>query len=1356
MAKDPQLERHKQWLGYLQPQGLVVAPAALVDCQAWLDDSVFAEQQRLVSLLTNKPVTATASLPGLTLQQLCVDLLGWEPADLVPGADTGIESVLTDYHETLRPDFAVRDPEPADPARPWTLLIQNLPHGTDPDKPPAEQDDRHWRASYHARFERLLRESQVHTGVLFFGTGLRLVYAPKGESSGHVTFPFAAMTEVAGRPILAGLLLLLGRDRMFTRGREQRLPALLEKSRKVQAQVSTALAEQVLAALHELLRGFQGAHAHSGERLLQEWLSSPARREDVYGGLLTVMLRLIFLLYAEDRGLLGSDAAWQDGYSVLSLFDRLREDADRFPDTMEHRYGAWAQLLATFRLVFDGGRHGALQLPARHGYLFHPDGGDAGVGDPPCYQFLEGRAYGEARQVGAVVTPPRIPDKVVWDVLRNLLVLDGERISYRTLNVEQIGSVYETMMGFRFERTAGPSLAVKPQKAHGAPVFLDCNELLAVAPGSRAKWLKAEADCELGETAAEALKRASTPDDVLSALGKKVSKLTPAVLPAGAFVLQPTEARRRSGTFYTPPQLTRPIVATTLRPLLEQLGEKPTAERVLELKVCDPAMGSGAFLVEVCRQLGERVVKAWAEHPGSKPVIPPDEDELLFAKRLVATRCLYGVDKNPFAVALGKLSLWLETFAKDHAFTFVDHALRCGDSLVGLSKAQIAAFHWDVSKRGAFVETLLKAKLKEVEASRKKIREADESVREGTLRRWLREAEDALDDVRLIGDLVVASYFGEEKDKAREERRRELAAKVEAWLQAGGVAPVVKDDLRREVGDLRAGAKGVPPFHWEIEFPELAARGGFDGFVGNPPFAGKNTIIDGHRDGYVDWLKRLHEESHGNADLVAHFFRRTFDLLREGGALGLIATKTIRQGDTRRTGLRWIRRRDGEIYHAQRRIKWPGLAAVVVSTLHIAKGAFGGARVLDGRQVERITAHLFHDASDEDPQCLHANTRRSFSGAKLHGAGFLFDDSSLDGVSSPVALMHELIQKDPANRERIFPYLGGSDLNDRPVASPFRFVINFGDLSEREARRWPDLMRIVEERVRPERLTNNRETYRRYWWQFGEKRVELWDALRQLSQIIAVASVSDTFAFTMLPTNIVFNQKIIVFAWDRFACFCALQARIHEAWVRYTGSTLKDDLQYTPTDCFETFPFPQGFESSSHLEAAGKAYYEFRASLMADPAVRQQLIPHASEPEGLTKTYNRFHDPDESSPGIRKLRELHAAMDRAVLDAYGWTDLQSTHEFLLDYEDEDDDESDTNGRTRRRKKPWRYRWPDDFRDEVLMRLLRLNQERGDEEKRQAPAPKPPSPPTKKRVRRRKGDATPSLFGKNDADPEAGS
>ena len=144
-----------------------------------------------------------------------------------------------------------------------------------------------------------------------------------------------------------------------------------------------------------------------------------------------------------------------------------------------------------------------------------------------------------------------------------------------------------------------------------------------------------------------------------------------------------------------------------------------------------------------------------------------------------------------------------------------------------------------------------------------------------------------------------------------------------------------------------------------------------------------------------------------------------------------------------------------------------------------------------------------------------------------------------------------------------------------------------------------------------------------------------------------------------------------------------------------------------PAHSFRNFPFPDNFETNPTLEAVGSACHAFRAQLMVN------------RNEGLTKTYNRFHDPDERSPDIFKLCELHAAMDRAVLDAYGWTDLKPACEFLLDYEDEEDQEPATSNQelpTRRRRKPWRYRWPDDFRDEVLARLLELNRQRAEQER----------------------------------------
>ena len=174
--------------------------------------------------------------------------------------------------------------------------------------------------------------------------------------------------------------------------------------------------------------------------------------------------------------------------------------------------------------------------------------------------------------------------------------------------------------------------------------------------------------------------------------------------------------------------------------------------------------------------------------------------------------------------------------------------------------------------------------------------------------------------------------------------------------------------------------------------------------MGNPPFAGKNTLINGNRDGYLDWLKTLHEESHGNADLVAHFYRRVFNLLRAKGCFGLIATNTIGQGDTRSTGLRWICTHGGTIFAARRRYKWPGAAAVVVSVVHVCHGRFIGPFLLDGRCVPQITAYLFHAGGYEDPAQLKANEGKSFIGSYVLGMEFTFDNADTSGVANPISL----------------------------------------------------------------------------------------------------------------------------------------------------------------------------------------------------------------------------------------------------------------------------------------------------------------------------------------------------------------
>jgi hypothetical protein len=174
------------------------------------------------------------------------------------------------------------------------------------------------------------------------------------------------------------------------------------------------------------------------------------------------------------------------------------------------------------------------------------------------------------------------------------------------------------------------------------------------------------------------------------------------------------------------------------------------------------------------------------------------------------------------------------------------------------------------------------------------------------------------------------------------------------------------------------------------------------------------------------------------------------------------------------------------------------------------------------------------------------------------------------------------------------------------------------------------------------------------------------------------------------------------------------------------ASSFEDRLRYAPSDCYETFPFPINYERISDLESTGREYFEFRASLM----VRNQ--------QGLTKTYNRFHDPEEQSNDFRKLRALHHAMDRAVLDAYGWTDIQPIPQHEAEFEEEPTDEDDFSG-AKKPKQKYRLRWPEEVRDDVLARLLILNEQRAAAEALEPKAKKKKS----------KHAATPRLFDSGD-------
>ncbi|HEY8124156.1 MAG TPA: DNA methyltransferase [Methylocystis sp.] len=1300
-------DMNEEWLGHVQPVGLVVAPAVLARHGLNPETQTRGDTEAARELISAKDDGAGDSRALRNPWAFFQEIFGWRAARVAgaPGGPALPDDLSLKVEESdteIAPHWAVAAPNGG-----WQILVRIEAAGVEPDTRGAIEG---WEATPHQRLERLLREKEIPIGLLITDEELRFVYAPRGETSGWMSFPLRSLGEVGGRPMLGGLKLLLSSFRLHNDASGRRLPALLKESRDAQAEVSIKLASQVLGALHELLRGLHAADAARIEVL------AASRREHLYDGLLTVLLRLVFLLYAEDRDLIPSrkDAAarafYDQGYGVRTLYARLLDDKAHYPDTMDERRGAWPRLLALFRLVHQGDSSGAW-IRGRGGKLF----------DTKAFPFVQGQT--EASDPPA---PAPVSDGCILRILDLLLNLGGEKLSYRTLDVEQIGSVYETVMGFTIETRPGPALAIRAGKNDRTPVFIDVAALAAKKGGERAKFLKEEAGRNsLSDKLGKALAAAGDEAAMIEALRAIVDERgSPggAVSPSGTPLLQPTDERRRTGSHYTPRSLTAPIVQHALEPAFERLGPDAKPDDVLALKVCDPAMGSGAFLVEACRALGERLVKAWTRWPDTRPKVPDDEDDQLHARRLVAQRCLYGVDKNPRAVDLAKLSLWLATLARDHEFTFLDHALKCGDSLVGLTNAQIAGANWDEKKPGLpLFRQLVQSRVAEALKARAEIQAAPDDTMRAIQEARHRALEGRLAPIRTMGDAVMSAFFAADKAKAREKER----ARIESYLTGSLEAQMEK--LEAAAAALSEGAHPISPFHWQIEFPEVFARenSGFDAIVGNPPFAGKNTTIAGNRRNFLPWLQTLHEGAHGNADLVAHFYRRAFGLLRDAGVFGLIATNTIGQGDTRASGLTAILGKGGTILRATRRLKWPGEAAVVVSVVHIVKSE-ARSPMLDGRRVWRVSAYLVEGALDASPAALATNEGIAFSASFLLGMGFTFDDTAAaKGDAESIATMHALIEKDPNNAERIFPYIGGEEVNTDPRHAHHRFAIDFfdrplrrvpgmsawsamdeferarcrvdglvpSDYPDEVAEDWPDLIEIVRRRVKPHRDKQTRPALKIRWWQYAEKRPGLYAAIATLPHVFVMSRISPHLAFTRVRAGMIYSIECNVFAFSKFAPFSNLQSRVHELWARFFASTLEDRLRYTPSDCFRTFPFPENFETDPTLEAAGEAYHAFRAQLMIGRS------------EGLTKTYNRFHTAHENAPDIARLRELHAQMDEAVLRAYGWDDLadRAAPQFIEQEADE--------GKTPKT----RFDWPAEFKDEVLARLLALNAKRQAEE-----------------------------------------
>lgn len=1234
------------------------------------------------------------------------EVLEYDPALVVEAQSLppSCSVAVQEHGEVLTPTAALVDPPGRDSAGRPRVLFSVVPRAQPLD---AAMRGARWKASPATRMMTLLHGANVRLGVVTNGEHWMLVHAAPGETTSYVSF-FANLWFEEPLTLRAFASVLTAR-RLFGVTEDTTLEALFKLSAASQHEVTDQLGLQVRRAVEVIIQTVDRIDRGRGRTLLVG-----IDEAKLYEAAVTVMMRLVFLFAAEERGLLLlGDAIFDQNYAVSTLREQLQAVADAHGgEVLQRRHDAWSRLLATFRAVHGGVEHEALRLPAYGGSLFDPD----------RFPFLEGRAPG-TKYRDEPAHPLPVDNLTVLDLLNSLQLLEvrvagggpveTRRLSFRALDVEQLGHVYEGLLDHTAKRARSAVVSLRGSKepelevteleqrlardgAEGFASYLaDVTGLSAAAVQKAQSYrLRAEGERKLLQVCEN---QTALYERVVPWMGlvREDTRGAPVVFPEGAVYVTEGTTRRSTGTHYTPRRLTEEVVKYTLEPLVYQGPAEGlpreswtlrSAKELLALRVCDLAMGSGAFLVQVCRYLAERLIEAWeaAERVGggglvvtpegelatSDPrerALPVDvEERLALARRYVADRCLYGVDINPMAVEMAKLSLWLVTLQRDRPFTFVDHALRCGDSLLGATEVRhLEDFTLRPGENYGLLATANVRSLLHTAAEKRRELEALPSEHHDQIVQKTRlhaEALAAVEGARAVGDLLVALELRGLDGRAYEAAHGADGDEVKELLVEG---------RKRELVAAAAMARGARrPFHWVVEFPEVVDRGGFDAIVGNPPFSGGQKLTGSFGSDYRDYLVGIIAEGRrGSADLSAYFFLRAMNVLRTDGMAGMIATNTIAQGDTREVGLDALLAAGTTVLRAVASEPWPGMANLSMSQVWLRKGGWMGLRVLDGKTVRGVTGALTEPGTVEGkPQRLKANQGKSFIGSYVLGMGFVLQPEE--------ALA--LIAKDKCNREVLFPYLNGEDLNSRPDQSPSRWVINFRDWNEARAKKYNDCYAIICERVQSERLASNDSGARTYWWRFLRPRPEMHAAIAGMEQVWGIALTSKTMSPVRIDNDRVFDQTVVVFAIRSKGVGACMMSSIHRHWALEYGASLRADARYTPTDCFETFAFPT---SAERLDTIEERYHSYRATIMA------------ARNEGLTKTYNRFHNTSDRAVDIATLRELHVEMDRAVAAAYGWGDLTLGHGF------------------HETKQGVRYTISEAARRTVIDRLLALNHER---------------------------------------------
>lgn len=1258
MARKQQADRQHRWLSQVEVTGVVLSEPVLAEMApagfSWIPGSKLAAFRKAREV-RNLPRGMVGGDPQQEwIRFIIEDLLELKPRFWRVGAEipTSLVVQLPLVGDMLRPSRVLMDRD-----KPVLVMI-DVPEGQSLDRP-WTQDGRGWRASPTTKMERLLRETGVELGLVTNGEAWRVVVASPSETASWITW--TAETWAQAPSTLTAFVELLSAARFLAGRPEDTLLGLVRKSRERQLDVADQLGEQARQALSVFVHALDQADSEvAGALLAGRSVAETLEASSVF------LMRLIFMLYAEENGLLPhGSAAYDRAYGILHLLTELEARHRIAPGELRSTYEAYGRILATARLVYEGSPDSEINLAPHGGRLF----------DPAAFPLLEGRSLNGQKTL-PYAGPPRISDDAIRAILRSLKYARAnggapQLVSYRTLAVEQIGYMYEGLLTRELARAGDEPL-----------VLLEASDP-SVLPSLPLERFRCLSETELAAEVAELIGRPvegvlnrlqSEPkprllEEVKSILGaeseqtvRRVACLARArgAVRAGGLYVTTSATRSMQGAHYTPPTLTEPVVRQTLEPLvyrcvdgkpgqLKEPRELRSSKEILQLRVCDPAMGSGAFLVQVVRYLGDRLAETWdraardAMCPLSLPYAEPSkggpeehlmpasaEDRRLEAYRYVSGHCIYGVDRSQLAVEMAKLSLWLVTLSAGRRFTFLDHSLRYGDSLVGVSFEQIS--RWSLRDQAPtlpLLDNLVSEAVHNAVKARFTISNLSGSEDEGTKRAALQDADQSAAEVKLLGDLLVGAAYRGRRDRERV-RLREQARELGLSLKQAEV----KRRAERLAEDM---LDGQPTFHWQIEFPEVFAQEGFDAIVGNPPFLGGRKLRRAVGDHFTELLPQLHPGASLNADLCAFFFLTTYKLVRNGGRLGLIATNSIGEGDTRETGLQRIVQAGGRITSAIRQMQWPGEATVAISIVWITKGDWYGPITLDGKDAPQLSTFLRAEEPKVQPRRLRANAQLCFQGSVLASSGFIIDQAE----------RNRLVAMDPRNVDIVMPLYTGQDITTSPSQSPRRWCINFFDWPLDKAESYPEPLRVVSERVLPDKMEKASKGYMTYWWQHWRPRTALYKAVSSLERVLACSLVSTRWCVSFIEKGAVYTHACGIFASDDFGMLGMLQSGFHEAWKDAYGSKLRNDSRYTPSDCFETFPFPQQNPRllSQKLADISFEYDVHRRELMS----RRKI--------GLTATYNLFHSQTCNDHDIEILRDLHRRLDEAVAAEYGWSDV---------------------------------------------------------------------------------------------------